>query len=202
MLIKNKKGFISTIVIYSLFLLFLGVLVVLINAYTNNRLIVSSQKEDLTTNLDDNYNHPIHYHVGDPLLGTGCYTVPVKCSEEKGNTTCYTTKQCTGTIVTRVNYCGGKLRVYDEMHYHNNYWHYDTWCNKHNGYGQNVKSQGTYYCQHPIGSYTICPVCGTRNLPSGSRCTHNTYILKEGYTDSTVFYYKTGCGYEEGEEEK
>ncbi len=212
MKIRDKKGFISTVVIYSLFIMFLGTLLVLINSYSNNRLIIENEKTPLMDNLDNNYKHPIHYHVGDPMLGTGCYTKPVRCKDKPNNSTCYEGVKCGGYYASHSykNTCNGFFRKNGTPYYVNNpvgaHWSVQVRCDrcgKIEYHGCDSAGNANFgQCSRVIssGSYTQCTRCGAKH-GSGTCNRITSYRLKSGFTADTIMYYDLGCGYKEGEEE-
>ncbi len=208
MKIKDKRGFISTIVIYSLFLLFLGALMTLMKTYTNNRLIVKSEKINLTRNLDEAYEFPIHYHVGDPILATGCYEggdpiYHVHTDE------CYDMKPCGGTYVKKSgtsygNHCGGTISSsWFCSTYHVGVCYWNEYCSScgHIGICETCGSapSGRHNTSRSY-SYTQCNKCGAKN--GSGTCTKIIKTLICPKTQGkTIDGYKPACGFEEGKVE-
>lgn len=52
----NKKGFISTSVIFAFFITFLMLLVIIITSYAQNRVLMNQVKKDVKNNLVIKYN--------------------------------------------------------------------------------------------------------------------------------------------------
>lgn len=59
MVLKNNKGFISTIVLYSLFILLLSILFFVLNTYKSNRLVVEREIIEIKKKLDTNFQDTV-----------------------------------------------------------------------------------------------------------------------------------------------